>query len=206
MIRLSTNEEGGKTVITVDGQLLSDHIEVIEDCCSRAMLGGKPVQLFLQDVSSVDQTGRSMLRRLVAKGIEIRAAGVHASYHVDAVHSEMVTEPASGAVERTANQVHYVPQRLEAKTLHSRSVPGVPRSGDHCGLNDSRDSPANAARLGYPATPKPGELGFKTIDGVRVFDNGEASPIWLCSACLCWWRVGRSCPICHAASPQIRSE
>jgi len=201
MIRLSTNEEGGKTVVTVDGQVLSDHLEVIEDCCSREMSRGKPVQLFLRDVSSVDQTGRSMLRRLVAKGIEIRATGVYTSYHFDAVHSGTATEVASGTVERTADQVHYVPQRREDKALHAPSVPGVPGSADHCGLNDSRDSPPNAARLGCPATPKPDERGFKTIDGVSVFDNGEASPIWLCSACLCWWRLGRPCPICHAASP-----
>ena len=43
---------------------------------------GKPVRLFLRDVSTMDESARALLGRLAAKGIHLSAAGVYSSYMV----------------------------------------------------------------------------------------------------------------------------
>lgn len=97
MFRLSTKEEGGNTVVTVDGQISGEYLDVVEDWCNHAALKGKPVRLYLRDVSAVDDAGRSMLRRLAKKGIGITATGVYNCYLVEALHTGIT---GSGAPQR----------------------------------------------------------------------------------------------------------
>jgi ABC-type transporter Mla MlaB component len=87
MFRLSKKEEEGGTVVTIDGQLSGDSIEVVEEWCSQATSKGQSVHLYLRDVSVVDQAGRSLLCRLARNGIDIRAAGVYTSYLVQALNA-----------------------------------------------------------------------------------------------------------------------
>jgi len=82
MLRVTKAEERSHTLITIDGQLSGDSIEVVETCCSQAVSGGKPVQLFLHDVSTVDEAGIILLRRLAAKGVRLLGRGVYTSYIV----------------------------------------------------------------------------------------------------------------------------
>ena len=49
---------------------------------------GRPVQLYLRDVTSVDQAGQKLLSRLAAKGVHLAASGVYTSYLVQALTSE----------------------------------------------------------------------------------------------------------------------
>jgi hypothetical protein len=85
MFRVSKAEERSRTIITIDGQLSGDQTEVVETCCDQAISTGKPVQLFLRDVSAVDQAGRALLCRLAAKGIDLLGGGVYTSYLVRAL-------------------------------------------------------------------------------------------------------------------------
>ena len=85
MIRVTKIEQRSRTTLTVDGQLSSDAIGIVETCCSQAETGGKPVKLYLRDVTSVDQAGRSLLTRLAAKGVQLVAKGVYTSYLVNAL-------------------------------------------------------------------------------------------------------------------------
>jgi ABC-type transporter Mla MlaB component len=82
MFRVSRAEEPSHTIVTIDGQLSSDTIEVVESCCDQAISIGKPVRLFLRDVSTVDRAGRALLCRLAAKGVRLLASGVYTSYLV----------------------------------------------------------------------------------------------------------------------------
>jgi ABC-type transporter Mla MlaB component len=79
MIRVTSSEERGNSVITVDGELTRASIEPVETCCHEAMLTGPPVRLFLRDVSRVDHAGRALLQRLAAKGVQLLAAGIYTS-------------------------------------------------------------------------------------------------------------------------------
>lgn len=85
MFLVSKAEEPSLTIITVDGQLSGDSIAVVETCCDLAISTGKAVQLFLRDVSTVDQAGRTLLCRLAAKGVHLLARGVYTSYLVRAL-------------------------------------------------------------------------------------------------------------------------
>ena len=82
MIRVTKSEKGKRTIITIDGQLSGNYIDVVETCCNQAVLEGKPVDLFIQDVVTVDESGRALLTRLAAKGIRLLATGLYTSYFV----------------------------------------------------------------------------------------------------------------------------
>lgn len=83
MFRVSKAEKRSQIIVTVEGQLSVHYIEVLEECCRQAISTGKPVHLFLRDVTTVDQAGRALLRRLAAKGVRLRGFGVYTSYLVE---------------------------------------------------------------------------------------------------------------------------
>ncbi len=85
MFRITKAEEQSRTILTVDGQLSAESIAAVETCCSQAGSNGKAVQLYLRDVTSVDQDGQKLLTRLAARGIHLIASGVYTSYLVQAL-------------------------------------------------------------------------------------------------------------------------
>ncbi len=87
MIRVTKTEEQSLTTVTIDGQLATDSIAIVETCCNQAKSNGNPVQLFLRDISAVDQAGEMLLRRLAGKGIRLAARGVYTSYLVQSLTS-----------------------------------------------------------------------------------------------------------------------
>ena len=87
MFRVNKSEECSHTTITVDGQVSHDCIEVVENFCDEQLSAGKPVHLFLRDVTTVDQAGRALLERLAAKGVRLRAKGIYNSYIVQELNT-----------------------------------------------------------------------------------------------------------------------
>lgn len=85
MFRITRAEEPSRTILTVDGQLSAESIAAVETCCNQAGTDGKQVQLYLRDVTSVDQVGQNLLSRLAARGVDLTASGVYTSYLVHAV-------------------------------------------------------------------------------------------------------------------------
>ena len=100
MIRVIKSEEPTRSIVTVDGDLSGDHIAVVEHCCQEAESNGKPVELVLRDVTTVDQVGRSLLSRLAAKGIRLIAGGVYTSYLVESLTANGPVRPASSPQNR----------------------------------------------------------------------------------------------------------
>lgn len=82
MFRLDKRLGEGRTCLAIDGEISTECIEVIETCCDEAMADGKPVDLFLRDIISVVESGRTLLGRLAAKGVRLLANGVYALYLV----------------------------------------------------------------------------------------------------------------------------
>ena len=99
MIRVTQTENESCTVVTIDGHLSGDGVPVVEICCSDAQSSGKPVQLFLRDVATVDSAGQLLLRRLVGRGVRLQANGVYTSYLVQAL-SLNGTAPESCSANR----------------------------------------------------------------------------------------------------------
>jgi len=72
----------------MDGQLLAEYVPLVEDCCSQAIASGESVTLVLRDVSAIDETGRSMLRRLAASGVRLRGSGVYTAHVIGMLQAE----------------------------------------------------------------------------------------------------------------------
>ena len=75
MIRILTADELTHREIIIDGKLSGECVELVERFCNEAIGNGRPVQLYLRDVSTIDESGRALLGRLSAKGISLKAAG-----------------------------------------------------------------------------------------------------------------------------------
>jgi len=88
MIRIMTADEPASTTITVEGKLSGDGIEPVETCCVQALSQGKPVRLYLRDISAIDERGRTMLRHLAAQGVGLSANGIYSAYIVHQIQSE----------------------------------------------------------------------------------------------------------------------
>jgi len=97
MIRVTKTERRSRTVFTIDGQLSGDSITVVETCCSQAEASCKPVYLFLRDISTVDQDGTALLRRLAGKGVRLLASGIYTSYLVQTLTSGGAAARSSSA-------------------------------------------------------------------------------------------------------------
>ena len=85
MIRIMTADEPALTMITVDGQLAGDNIQAVETSCDQARSNGKPIWLFLRDVSVIGEDGQALLRRLATKGVRLKASGIYTSYIVQSI-------------------------------------------------------------------------------------------------------------------------
>jgi hypothetical protein len=98
MIRVTKSEERERTIITIDGQLSGDYNEVVEIFCNRAVSDGKPIDVFLHDVLTIDESGRALLTRLAAKGIRLLATGMYTSHVVrDLVTADSGRQAGAGA-------------------------------------------------------------------------------------------------------------
>ena len=87
MIRVTKTEERSRRIITIDGQLSDISITMVENCCSHAEASQKPVHLFLRDITTVDQAGTILLRRLAGIGVHLLASGLITSYLVQTLGS-----------------------------------------------------------------------------------------------------------------------
>ena len=94
MIRIMTATEPKAFTITVDGRLAGEYVEVLDTSVNQAIVHGRPVHLFLRDVSSIDESGRALLGRLAMKGVQLSAAGVYNSYIVAKISASAVQAKA----------------------------------------------------------------------------------------------------------------
>jgi hypothetical protein len=88
MIRIMTADEAALTMITVDGQLAGDNIQAVETSCDQARSNGKPIWLFLREVSVIGEDGQALLRRLAKKGVRLKASGIYTSYVVQSIQPD----------------------------------------------------------------------------------------------------------------------
>ena len=83
MIRVTKTEESSKTLVTIDGQLSGEAVGLVQACCKEAESDGKPVHLFLRDLTAIDDGGRLLLQRLAGNGVRVSGSGVYTSYLVE---------------------------------------------------------------------------------------------------------------------------
>jgi ABC-type transporter Mla MlaB component len=85
MIRIQAAINPGGITIAIDGQLISEYVAEIEASIRESMEQYKAVDLFLRNVSHIDEAGHALLCRLAAQGVQLRAAGLYSSYVVTQV-------------------------------------------------------------------------------------------------------------------------
>ena len=83
MVRVTKTEKPSKTLVTIDGQLSGEAVGLVQACCKEAESDGKPVHLFLRDVTAIDDGGRLLLQRLAGSGVRVSGSGVYTSYLVE---------------------------------------------------------------------------------------------------------------------------
>jgi hypothetical protein len=91
VIRIFTAEDLTGISITIDGQLVNDCVETVETCSRQALGEGRPVHLYLRDVSYIDERGRTLLSRLASRGVQLSASGVYSSWIVAEISREQTT-------------------------------------------------------------------------------------------------------------------
>ena len=85
MIRIQAAINPGGITLAVDGQLISEYVAEIEASIRESMEPYKAVDLFLRNVSDIDEAGQALLSRLAAQGVELRAAGLYSSHVITQV-------------------------------------------------------------------------------------------------------------------------
>jgi ABC-type transporter Mla MlaB component len=84
VFRVEKQIDGPKTRIVISGEISSACVEVAEVHCEQAIRSSKAVDLVL-DVTSIDDSGLALLRRLAAKGVRLVAQGVYHSWLVETI-------------------------------------------------------------------------------------------------------------------------
>lgn len=82
MFRVIKSEEQARTVITFEGELSGEGLEVVEAYCDEEASGGRQVDLELRELVTIDESGRALLARLVAKGIHLIPRGLYTTHIV----------------------------------------------------------------------------------------------------------------------------
>jgi hypothetical protein len=85
MIRIQAAINPGGITIAIDGQLIGEYVAEIEASIRKSMEQHKAVDLFLRNVSHIDEAGHALLSRLAAQGVELSAAGLYSSHVVTQV-------------------------------------------------------------------------------------------------------------------------
>jgi hypothetical protein len=90
MIRVAKSQGGERTIITIDGQLSGDYIDIVETCCNQAFRKEGRSMFSLCDVLTIDKFGRALLMRLAAKDMRLLATGMNLKFR----QSPMQKRPA----------------------------------------------------------------------------------------------------------------
>ena len=89
MIRILATDHPAATKITIDGELVGEYVEAVQNSVDQAIGQKRPVHLFLRDVGQMDEQGRTLLRHLAARGVELSASGLYTSYVVAEIRGEI---------------------------------------------------------------------------------------------------------------------
>ena len=96
MIRIQPAKNPGGITIAIDGQLIGEYVAEIEASIRKSTEQYKAVELFLRNVSHIDQAGQELLSRLAAQGVELRAAGLYSSHVVKQVQLALNSRQSRG--------------------------------------------------------------------------------------------------------------
>ncbi len=80
MLRLGHTKYSTHQMITIEGRLARDYVQLVEECCAQILMAGDRLELHLKDIIGIDAEGRSLLSRLIRKGVQLRADGIYTKH------------------------------------------------------------------------------------------------------------------------------
>ena len=96
MLRVSHTGSSTQTVITIEGCLVEEYVPLVYDDCIERLTDNRTLVLFLKDVTEVDNNGFELLRQLIVRGVQIRAAGIYNQHRVDELKRQCERAEAPG--------------------------------------------------------------------------------------------------------------
>ena len=96
MIRIQPAKNSGGITIVIDGQLIGEYVAEIDASIRKSTEQYEAVELFLRNVSHIDEAGQELLSRLAAQGMELRAAGLYSSHVVKQVQLALNSRQTRG--------------------------------------------------------------------------------------------------------------
>ena len=78
MLRITTRDDGPRTVIVLEGRLVGPWVDQLEACWSHELATREPgsIQILLADVVFVDAAGRKLLQSIHDRGAQLTAANL----------------------------------------------------------------------------------------------------------------------------------
>jgi ABC-type transporter Mla MlaB component len=73
VFRLSQSQGPLRTTIRIYGSLAGEYARLAEQCCRQALAAGKRVQVLLEEVTAIDESGRQLLLQWLRHGVRLRA-------------------------------------------------------------------------------------------------------------------------------------
>ena len=75
MLKITTDADGGRTILKLEGRLTGPWVEELKTCWQKAVAGKQHVGVALNEVIFIDEAGRKLLADMHRQGVELTAAG-----------------------------------------------------------------------------------------------------------------------------------
>ncbi len=85
MFRVDEESDKQRTQLSIAGCVSAECAALLESSCDQALREGRAVDLFLKDVTTIDEDGYALLHRLSRKGVRLSANGLYHSYLVESI-------------------------------------------------------------------------------------------------------------------------
>jgi len=83
MFRISKTDQNTVVKLTIDGELIKNHVAIAQQCCEDLLDAGRTIEVVHRDVGVIDDDGRSWLGELLGRGVRVVGRNLYVSYVVD---------------------------------------------------------------------------------------------------------------------------
>ncbi len=77
MLHVSHTDSSTHTAITIEGHLAGEYVSLASQYCLERLANDRPLVLYLNNVTEVDDNGTELLRQLIVRGVRLRAPGIY---------------------------------------------------------------------------------------------------------------------------------
>lgn len=99
MLKITRESDGVRVILNLEGGLAGPWVEEMERVWRRAVTDadGRPVRLFLVEVTFIDSAGKKLLEEMCRQGVEMVGAGCMNRAIVEEITHQKKDDPVCGA-------------------------------------------------------------------------------------------------------------